>query len=83
MAWFTPTPMEISAIEQIETAFLIHPHVLPDFLDYNDFVVETEALIEELGTSRAQAVIKAIRERYTDKLTAKRQAAAANCGEAT
>ncbi len=34
--------------EQVETAILIHPHVLGDFLDYNDFVVETESLIEEL-----------------------------------
>ncbi len=36
-------------IEQVETAFLIHPHALADFLDYNDFVVEAETLIEELG----------------------------------
>ncbi|AMV26536.1 hypothetical protein VT84_19205 [Gemmata sp. SH-PL17] len=34
--------------EQVETAILIHPHTLGDFLDYNDFVVETESLIEEL-----------------------------------
>ncbi|MBP3955273.1 DUF1415 domain-containing protein [Gemmata sp. G18] len=34
--------------EQIETAILIHPHALGDFLDYNDFVVETESLLEEL-----------------------------------
>lgn len=35
--------------EQIETAFLIHPHALGDFRDYNDFVVESEAVVEDLG----------------------------------
>src|SRR5262245_34489920 len=35
--------------EQVETAFLIHPKALGDFLDYNDFVVESERMIEELG----------------------------------
>lgn len=34
--------------EEVETAFLIHPHVLTDFLDYNDFVVESEELLAEL-----------------------------------
>ncbi len=34
---------------QVETAFLIHPNALADFLDYNDFVVESEDLIAELG----------------------------------
>ncbi len=33
--------------EQVETAFLIHPHALLDFLDYNDFVTEAETLIAE------------------------------------
>ncbi len=38
MAWFTPTPMEISAIEQIETAF------------HDDSLTENQrqGLIEEL-----------------------------------
>lgn len=36
-------------IEQVETAFLIHPQALADFRDYNDFVVETEDLLAELG----------------------------------
>jgi hypothetical protein len=34
---------------EVETAFLIHPRALADFLDYNDFVVGTEELIAELG----------------------------------
>lgn len=34
---------------EIETAFVIHPHVLRDFLDYNDFVTNTEQLIADLG----------------------------------
>lgn len=32
----------------IETAFLIHPHALADFLDYNDFVTECENLLADL-----------------------------------
>jgi hypothetical protein len=35
-------------IEQVETAILIHPHVLQDFLDYNDFLARADELLEEL-----------------------------------
>jgi len=35
--------------EEVETAFLIHPQALVEFLDYNDFVAETESLLRELG----------------------------------
>ncbi len=35
--------------EQVETAFLIHPHALADFLDYNDFVADANDLIAEMG----------------------------------
>jgi hypothetical protein len=34
---------------EVETAFLIHPHAIGDFLDYNDFVAGTEDRIAELG----------------------------------
>jgi hypothetical protein len=34
---------------EVETAFLIHPHALADFLDYNDFVAEAEQLVADLG----------------------------------
>ncbi|HSY28860.1 MAG TPA: DUF1415 domain-containing protein [Burkholderiaceae bacterium] len=34
--------------EQIDTTLLIHPHVLIDFLDYNDFLDLADAAIEEL-----------------------------------
>lgn len=34
---------------EVETAFLIHPAVLPDFLDFNDFVVECDELLADLG----------------------------------
>lgn len=34
---------------EVETAFLIHPNALADFLDYNDFVADAEALIAEMG----------------------------------
>lgn len=34
---------------QCETTLLIHPQVLTDFLDYNDFLDECDAMVEELG----------------------------------
>lgn len=33
---------------EIETAILIHPHVLTDFLDYNDFLAEADEVLEDL-----------------------------------
>jgi len=35
--------------EKVETTLLIHPHVLNDFLEYNDFLDVADAAIEELG----------------------------------
>jgi hypothetical protein len=37
------TPMD-----EIETTLLVHPWVLNDFLDYNDFLGEADALLHEL-----------------------------------
>jgi len=34
--------------EKIDTILLIHPHVLTDFLDYNDFLEVVDAALEEL-----------------------------------
>lgn len=34
--------------EKIETTLLIHPHVLTDFLDYNDFLDVADGLVEAL-----------------------------------
>jgi len=34
---------------KLETTLLIHPRVLQDFLDYNDFLDEAEALLERMG----------------------------------
>ena len=34
--------------EQVETTLLIHPHVLNDFLDYNDFLDVADAAVSEL-----------------------------------
>ena len=34
--------------EKIDTILLIHPHVLTDFLDYNDFIDVVDATLEEL-----------------------------------
>jgi hypothetical protein len=33
----------------VDTTLLIHPQVLTDFLDYNDFLDAADALVEELG----------------------------------
>ena len=35
-------------IGQVETTLLVHPWVLGDFLDYNDFLDEADALLREL-----------------------------------
>ena len=34
---------------QTDTTLLVHPWVLGDFLDYNDFLEDADALVEELG----------------------------------
>ncbi len=34
--------------EQIDTTLLVHPQVLGDFLDYNDFLGDADALVEAL-----------------------------------
>ncbi len=36
-------------IDEVETTLLVHPWVLGDFLDYNDFLDEADALLVELG----------------------------------
>jgi len=35
--------------EQIDTTLLIHPQLLGDFLDYNDFLDDADALVEALA----------------------------------
>jgi len=34
---------------QMDTTLLVHPHVLQDFLDYNDFLDQADALVEALA----------------------------------
>jgi uncharacterized protein len=36
-------------IDQLETTLLVHPQALDDFLDFNDFLDEAEALLGEMG----------------------------------
>ncbi len=48
--------VELRALEkadpdQCETTLLIHPHVLGDFIDYNNFLDEAEAVADRLGLS--------------------------------
>ncbi len=38
-----------SPITEVETTLLIHPHVLQDFADYNDFLSVADDAIEQLG----------------------------------
>jgi len=35
--------------DQCETTLLVHPHVLGDFLDYNDFLAQADDAVAELG----------------------------------
>lgn len=41
--------LAIAPLETVETTLLIHPHVLSDFLDYNDFLDQAEREIETLN----------------------------------
>ena len=35
--------------DTVDTTLIVHPHVLGDFLDYNDFLELADALVAELG----------------------------------
>lgn len=35
-------------IDRIETTLLVHPHVLTDFRDYNDFLADADRLVDSL-----------------------------------
>ena len=35
--------------DEVDTTLLIHPHVLEDFLDYNDFLALADRVVEETG----------------------------------
>jgi len=39
--------------DAVDTTLLIHPHVLNDFLDYNDFLDVADAAVERLGLAGA------------------------------
>ena len=41
--------MADTPIDELETTLLVHPAVLQDFLDYNDFLAEADALLVEMG----------------------------------
>jgi hypothetical protein len=52
---------------EVETTLLIHPRVLGDFLDYNDFLDIVEATVEELGlTGTIQVASFHPRYRFAD-----------------
>ena len=35
--------------DALDTTLIVHPHILADFLDYNDFLDSADALVAELG----------------------------------
>ena len=37
-----------ASAEQVDTTLLIHPHVLTDFLDFNDFLDVADGIVDEL-----------------------------------
>ena len=41
----------LNADDSVETTLLVHPKVLTDFMDYNDFLDLADALIEDMGFS--------------------------------
>ncbi len=41
--------LQASDPEQVDTTLLVHPGVLGDFYDYNDFLGSAEALVADLG----------------------------------
>src|SRR5262245_13615518 len=43
------TFLALAPIVEVETTLLIHPQVLQDFLDYNDFLDSAEGLLQDLG----------------------------------
>jgi hypothetical protein len=46
--------------EQIDTTLIVHPQVLTDFLDYNDFLDNADAAIEALDLQREDSVARAV-----------------------
>jgi uncharacterized protein len=38
-----------ASTDEVDTTLIIHPHVLNDFLDYNDFLEVADGAVEELG----------------------------------
>jgi uncharacterized protein len=52
-----------SSAEKIDTTLLIHPHVLSDFLDYNDFLDAADASLEELDLA-GELQIASMHPRY-------------------
>ena len=41
--------LQASDPQALDTTLIIHPHVLHDFLDYNDFLDEADATVDALG----------------------------------
>jgi hypothetical protein len=49
--------------ERVETTLLIHPWALQDFVAFNDFLAEADALVEELGL-RGEIQVASFHPRY-------------------
>lgn len=44
LAWLAETDPRV-----VDTTLLVHPHVLQDFVDYNDFLDQADAAVDALG----------------------------------
>jgi hypothetical protein len=41
--------LAVTEAQRVDTTMLVHPHVMQDFLDFNDFLDVADAALEELG----------------------------------
>ena len=41
--------LQATPADEIDTTLIVHPHVLGDFLDYNDFLDDADRLVRRLG----------------------------------
>ena len=55
--------LSVTPAEQVDTTLLIHPSVLTDFLDYNDFLDVADNAVERLGL-RGEIQLASFHPRY-------------------
>ena len=68
--------------DEVDTTLLIHPTLLADFLDFNDFTQLAEAAVGEHGERVGQAAVARISERTAVRDVRRRSLAARSDGRA-